>query len=154
MIKIVKKIYKDSLAIFFFLIMSFVLSAVTINVYAFDDGYTVLVRKLKNINTFEADFTQEVSNCKKETINTIKGKLYISKPNQFYWESNSGFEATLISDGKYLWSYDADLEQAIRKPLKKALASSVFNFLLGDAEKLRDNFELVDVFMYHRQERM
>lgn len=90
----------------------------------------------------EAKYLQRRIGAHVEILSENTGSLSFSKPNMFYWESDSGFEPIIISDGLFLWTYDMDLEQATKKPLLSAIKGSVIEFLLIDNSSLQDKYKV------------
>jgi outer membrane lipoprotein carrier protein len=61
----------------------------------------------------------------------------VVRPGRFRWESApagaSGAAQLLVADGRNLWFYDRDLEQATVKPLQQAMPQSPAMLLAGGA---------------------
>ena len=64
---------------------------------------------LGNISSFTAGFSQVSA----DTDMVVSGQLWLKKPGQFRILTQSLGEQWLISDGRSLWNYDADLEQVV-----------------------------------------
>jgi outer membrane lipoprotein carrier protein len=97
------------------------------------DGY------LTSLKTLRADFSQTVNDGRGESVQQAQGKLVIVRPGKFRWEltpqnagSVTGTPQLMISDGKNLWFYDADLEQVSVKPAAAALTATPASLLSGD----------------------
>jgi outer membrane lipoprotein carrier protein len=90
-----------------------------------------LQRHYKDTNTFSAKFNQEVTTVgahKRERAGTVSFR----KPGRMRWDFTSPEQQTIVSDGETLFSYDPDLNQVVKTPLKDALkSSSATSFLLG-----------------------
>lgn len=106
----------------------------------------VLIKNLKSLSSIEANFIQTFSNSHGDKLNKISGKIYALRPNHFYFESENSFEPVLIADGKDFWIYDADLEQAVKKPIHVALKDSPLAVLLGDSNKVFEKYDLKDTY--------
>lgn len=108
---------------------------------------TALDDYLAGLNTWSADFTQTVvdTSGKRVRDGDETGRLLIVRPGKFRWESapKETPEAVrlMIADGRNLWFYDVDLEQASVEPLEEALPQSPALLLAGGAG-LREAFEV------------
>jgi outer membrane lipoprotein carrier protein len=106
---------------------------------------TPLDRYLDGLKTWSADFTQDVSDASGRKVGQGRGRLVIVRPGRFRWESTpAGADPgaqMLIADGRNLWFYDRDLEQATVKPVSQALSQSPAMLLAGGNE-LRASFNL------------
>lgn len=96
------------------------------------DGY------LDGLSTWSASFTQTALDANGKPGAGARGKLLIVRPGKFRWESApdgapDGVQL-LIADGRNLWFYDRDLDQATVKPLTEALSQSPAMLLAGGAE--------------------
>jgi outer membrane lipoprotein carrier protein len=104
---------------------------------------TALDAYLTSLKTLRAEFSQTVNDGRGEPVQQAQGKLVIVRPGKFRWEltpqntgNGSGSVADtpqlMISDGKNLWFYDADLEQVSVKPAAAALTATPASLLSGD----------------------
>ncbi len=105
------------------------------------DGY------LAGLSTWSANFTQSVVDAKGKSASSGHGKLVIVRPGKLRWESSpdgkSDTAQLLVADGKNLWFFDKDLDQATVKPLAQASPQSPAMLLAGGAE-LRGAFNIED----------
>ena len=71
-------------------------------------------------------------------VGTGRGRLTIVRPGRFRWESAPEGAADavqlLIADGRNLWFFDRDLDQATVKPQQDALPQSPAMLLAGGAD--------------------
>lgn len=108
---------------------------------------TALDDYLAGLSTWSAQFTQTVTDGsgKRVADGDETGRLIIVRPGKFRWESapRDTPEAAqlMVADGRNLWFYDADLEQATVKPLDEALSQSPAMLLAGSVA-LREAFEV------------
>jgi outer membrane lipoprotein carrier protein len=104
----------------------------------------VLTRFLEEVQTFSADFEQEIWTDDLELLEEVAtGTVQLRRPNRFLWKYVSPYEQIIVADGSVLWMYDADIRQATRSMLDEATEASPAMLLSGDAEIL-DSFRLVD----------
>jgi outer membrane lipoprotein carrier protein len=83
------------------------------------------------LQSIEADFVQTVVDAAGETVQDSKGRVWIERPGRFRWDYRTPYRQLIVSDGKQLWTYDPDLEQATVKPLDAALSSTPAMLLSG-----------------------
>ena len=106
---------------------------------------TLLDRYLDGLTTWSAQFRQAVVDSRGRQLEDGEGRLVIVRPGKFRWESApAGSEPgtqLLIADGRNLWFYDRDLEQATVRPMADSLSQSPAMLLAG-AANLRAGFEL------------
>jgi outer membrane lipoprotein carrier protein len=98
---------------------------------------TALDRYLDGLTTWSAVFQQEVHDARGRKVGEGSGRFVVVRPGRFRWESappGAGPAAQLlVADGRNLWFYDRDLEQATVKPLASSLPQSPAMLLAGGA---------------------
>jgi outer membrane lipoprotein carrier protein len=98
---------------------------------------TALDRYLEGMTTWSAQFQQTVSDARGRRVGEGSGRFLVVRPGRFRWESTpagaSGAAQLLVADGRNLWFYDRDLEQATVRPLQQALPQSPAMLLAGGA---------------------
>jgi outer membrane lipoprotein carrier protein len=115
-------------------------------------GFTIAAEKtsvldayLQGMTTWSARFSQTVVDARGKSAGAGRGRLIILRPGKFRWESapegTSDAVQWLIADGRNLWFYDRDLQQATVKPLQQTLPQSPAMLLAGGAD-LRRAFRL------------
>lgn len=101
-------------------------------------GATALDRFLDGLTTWKAGFTQTVTDGRGRKIGEGRGRMVISRPGRFRWELSpkGGPEAgqVLVADGRNLWFFDRDLEQATVKPMTEGLSQSPAMLLSGTGD--------------------
>lgn len=83
------------------------------------------------LESIQADFTQTVVDSAGEQVQDSKGQVWIQRPGRFRWDYRTPYHQLIVSDGKQLWTYDEDLEQATVKDLDAALGSTPAMLLSG-----------------------
>jgi len=101
-----------------------------------------LVQALQKITTFKANFAQNIRGSEGEKLSNTNGQVVISRPGKFYWKSQKPDQMLVVADGKFVWTYDLDLEQVTKQDLKQALHNSPATLLAGDVSKLQENFDI------------
>ncbi|MFQ5642358.1 MAG: outer membrane lipoprotein chaperone LolA [Thiogranum sp.] len=86
---------------------------------------------LADLQTFQADFEQSVVDSNGEQVQHSRGKVWIQKPGRFRWDYQTPYRQLIVADGKRLWTWDEDLEQATVKPVDDALSSTPAMLLSG-----------------------
>lgn len=109
---------------------------------------------LNGIDNVTADFVQHTHDGNHSLLQTQKGRMSLTRPNKFKWESHAPYEQVLVSNGETLWQYDPDLEQVTIQKLDNRLSSTPVLLLSGNSkhvskeydvysEKLQDEFHFV-----------
>lgn len=102
-------------------------------------AYRAFVATQKSI---AGDFVQ--SSAGKNKVQT--GQFALAKPASFRWATQKPFEQLLMSDGKTLTQWDADLNQATVRSAGDLLSNTPAALLLGD-RSVEQQFGLVDAGM-------
>ncbi len=97
-----------------------------------------LDRFLDGLHSFQASFSQTVTDAHGRTVEQSTGMLLVLRPGKFRWEvhpsGESGAGQLVVDDGRNLWFYDHDLEQVTVKPAGAALSATPAMLLSqGDA---------------------
>lgn len=108
-------------------------------------GTAALDRFLDEVDTFTAEFEQELTSSDGQSLDTAAGTLSLKRPNRFLWRYETPIEQLVIADGERLWMYDVELEQATVTPLDSANPSSPAMLLSGEQD-VRDGFDVVEDF--------
>ena len=104
-----------------------------------------LDRFLVGLTSWRAPFTQEVIDSAGKSVEQGGGTLLVRRPGRFRWEytpQDAGAQL-LIADGKNLWFYDQELQQATVKPAGSALTATPVVLLSGTDAEMRAAFEIV-----------
>ena len=101
-----------------------------------------LASLLSSFQGMTAQFKQVVAGNKKIPGQTSTGKMALQRPGKFRWDVQQPNPQLLIADGRYLWIYDVDLEQATRQKLDTSNTSSPASLLSGSVSSLRDRFDV------------
>ena len=84
-----------------------------------------------NLDSFQANFSQSVIDSSGELIQDATGQVWIKRPGRFRWDYQSPYSQLIVADGKRLWTYDADLEQATVTTIDETLSSTPAMLLSG-----------------------
>src|SRR5580692_3049074 len=88
---------------------------------------------LDGVSTWSADFTQTIDDGHGKVVRSAAGKLYLQKPGKFRWDYSQPSEQVILADGKQIWLYDKDLQQANVRDMDVSLASTPAVLLSGGA---------------------
>ena len=109
-------------------------------------GATPLDSYLNDLKTLRASFTEVLVDSHGKEADRSAGTLVVMRPGKLRWDVHP--EATpqtgdqlLVVDGKNVWSYDRDLQQASVKPVDAALSATPAMLLSGTVD-VRKNFTL------------
>ena len=96
-----------------------------------------------NVQTISADFSQEVLDPQKNSIQKSSGTMLLSRPGRFKWDYTKPYKQLIVGNGKKVWLYDIDLEQVTVKPVDAVLGNAPALLLSGNTP-LEDNFDMLD----------
>lgn len=100
---------------------------------------------LDGVETLTADFKQQIRAADEHVLETASGSVALSRPNRFRWLYEKPHAQQIVADGKDLWVYDVELDQATRTPLDETSPSSPAMLLSGD-KAVRRRFDVVESF--------
>lgn len=100
----------------------------------------ILQKKLASLTAYEADFVQATKDSLGKVLQSIKGSMQVQKPGKLRWETDGEYGQLVISDGKSVWVYDADLEQVTIKTMDNRLSETPALLLGGDASAISQDF--------------
>jgi outer membrane lipoprotein carrier protein len=86
---------------------------------------------LSGLATWSADFTQTIDDGHGQVLRSAAGKLYLQKPGKFRWDYSQPSEQLILADGKQIWFYDKDLQQANVRSMDASLANTPAVLLSG-----------------------
>ena len=77
------------------------------------DDLTSFTQGLKGL---DGQFTQQVFDANGKRKESSSGRVAMSAPRLFRWEYVKPYAQLIVADGKTVWVYDPDLQQATRRP--------------------------------------
>ncbi len=114
-------------------------------VYSDDTGMPdarLLTEYLSATDNITSNFVQHTHDGNQSLLQTQKGRLSLSRPNKFKWESEAPYEQALVSNGETLWQYDPDLEQVTVQKLDNRLSSTPVLLLSGNSEYVSKEYDV------------
>ena len=106
-----------------------------------DEAQARLQQALKSLDSLQAEFRQTVLDEDKQVVSQSSGTVAIQRPGRFRWAYTEPYEQQIIADGKELWVYDVDLDQATVKPIESSLSSAPIMVLMKK-QRVTDEFEV------------
>lgn len=97
---------------------------------------------LGGVNNLTANFVQHTHDGNQSLLQTQKGRLSLTRPNKFKWESDAPYEQILVSNGQTLWQYDPDLEQVTVQKLDNRLSSTPVLLLSGNSKYVSKEYDV------------
>jgi outer membrane lipoprotein carrier protein len=98
---------------------------------AFASPTTEVEKYLGGLASWSADFTQTIDDGHGKVMRSAAGKLYLQKPGKFRWDYSQPSEQLILADGKQIWFYDKDLQQANVRDMSASLANTPAVLLSG-----------------------
>jgi outer membrane lipoprotein carrier protein len=92
---------------------------------------TEVEKYLNGLATWSADFKQTIDDGHGKIVRSAAGKLYLQKPGKFRWDYSEPSEQLILADGKQIWFYDKDLQQANVRSMDASLANTPAVLLSG-----------------------
>lgn len=113
-----------------------------------DSAEAALARFLDGVQTLQAGFTQVQTDEQGEKLSSSAGTMALSRPGKFRWEYQTPNPQLIVTDGRQLWLYDADLKQVSLRPAEEALQGTPAA-LLSQRKTLTETFNAVDAGVDH-----
>ncbi len=96
---------------------------------------------LSGLASWSADFQQTIDDGHGKVVRSAAGKLYLQKPGKFRWDYVDPSAQLILADGKQIWFYDKDLQQANVRDMDASLANTPA-VLLSGAGSLSSQFDV------------
>ena len=92
---------------------------------------TEVEKYLSGLASWSADFKQTIDDGHGKVVRSAAGKLSLQKPGKFRWDYSEPSEQLILADGKQIWFYDKDLQQANVRDMDASLANTPAVLLSG-----------------------
>ena len=99
-----------------------------------------LLALLSNFHSMTAEFQQTVYNEQQQPLQQNQGKMALLRPGKFRWEVTTPNSQLMLTDGKQVWIYDTDLNQATHQLINMADSVSPAALLSNEASQLPQRF--------------
>lgn len=118
-------------------------AALLIPATALADGAQRLSSMLGALESYSADFEQQILDGSGQRLQQAHGHMWLSRPNRFRWEIDAPYEQIVVSDGDLVTLYDPDLQQATVQPLDQRVTHTPAMLLLSaSADDLSENYKV------------
>lgn len=135
-----KKLLVNSLLTLFLSVIALQVSADSPNEE--NKNFSHLSHLLSAFNQFEADFIQKTYDKDKVEVQSLTGIIKLQKPDHFYWKSNDPYAQLLVTNGKSIWHYDADLEQVVIQDYANQAAQAPILVVAENPIRLRESYKI------------
>lgn len=95
------------------------------------DAVDALREFARDVKSGKANFTQTVTSPDGKRKKVSSGSFEFERPNRFRFAYAKPFEQAIVADGRKVWIYDADLNQASSRKLADALGATPAALLAG-----------------------
>ena len=102
-----------------------------------------LNRFTQGLKGLDGRFSQEVFDTNGRRKETSSGRVALSAPRLFRWEYAKPYPQLIVADGRDVWVYEPDLEQATRRPQGAEEQNSPLA-ALTDPSRLERDFAVTD----------
>jgi outer membrane lipoprotein carrier protein len=92
---------------------------------------TEVEKYLNGLASWSADFKQTIDDGHGKVVRSAAGKLSLQKPGKFRWDYSEPSEQVILANGKEIWFYDKDLQQANVRDMDASLANTPAVLLSG-----------------------
>ena len=100
-----------------------------------------LERFYADTHTLAGRFTQTVRDANGTVTEESHGTFAIERPGRFRWDYEAPYAQTIVADGRELWVYEPDLDQATVRPIDEQTADAP-GLLLSGASFPRELFDV------------
>ena len=125
--------------LFYILLLATILVNITINAATANQQ---LEKLLDGFHTMQANFTQTLLGNSALAKQKSSGTMALERPGKFRWDVQKPDRQLILADGKFLWIYDVDLEQATQQRLNQTQANSPAMLLSGSIGLLKVQFNV------------
>ncbi|MDI5922892.1 outer membrane lipoprotein chaperone LolA [Halomonas sp. LR5S13] len=106
------------------------------------EGAERLADILEPLDTYVADFEQQILDGSGQRLQEARGRMWLSRPGKFRWEVDAPYEQLVISAGEEVTLYDPDLEQATVQALDQRVTHTPALLLSGSADELTGSYDV------------
>lgn len=112
---------------------------------ALEGAHERLANYLGATRTLSAGFRSILLDEQRAILAESSGRVALKRPGRFRWEYTSPSPSLLVADGKLLWSFDPELEQAVVRRIDEMDGANPTRLLGGEADLDRD-FNIVGAY--------
>jgi len=104
------------------------------------DASSILNSYLDNIESYDANFQQQIVSSSRRLMDTVSGRFVLKRPGRFRWQTMTPYEQLIIADGKTVWTIDNDLEQVSVSDYDSNIANSPMMLLSQKNKDIKEFF--------------
>lgn len=97
---------------------------------------------LDSFQGLTARFQQTTYGTQHRVLQQASGEMAISRPDKFRWNTLMPNKQLIIMDGKSIWVYDVDLEQASVRPITKNQGQTPAMLLSGSTQQIQKYYRI------------
>ena len=97
-----------------------------------------LQTKYRSIKSMTATFTQTYTYAVYQRTQTSTGKVFLKSPGRMRWDYKTPSSKVFVADGKNLWVYEPEKNQAYQRSLKDSEIPIAIRFLMGEGNLLKE----------------
>ena len=114
------------------------------------DQVVARMQQFYNTTTdYQADFFQTYFNRLFNNYQRSHGKVYFKKPGRMRWEYAAPERKLFVSDGRTMWAYEPEANQAFQQSLQDSQLPTALSFLTGQGNLATEfNFRLIPARQY------
>jgi outer membrane lipoprotein carrier protein len=113
------------------LVLLGMLAAMAASPAARADAVQTLRDFVRDVKSGQAGFTQTVTAADGARRRDSSGRFEFQRPDRFRFAYEKPFEQLIVADGRKVWIWDADLNQASSRPYAQALGATPAALLAG-----------------------
>lgn len=106
------------------------------------EGAERLADILQPLQTYVADFEQQILDGSGQRLQQASGRMWLSRPGKFRWEVDAPYSQLVVSAGEEVTLYDPDLEQATVQALDQRVTHTPALLLSGSADELTGSYDV------------
>lgn len=95
------------------------------------EGERLLDKFLTDTKTMQATFVQTLRTNDGEVLQQSSGQFYLHRPGRFRWNYTLPYPQEIVSDGKFVWIYDIDLQQVTVQKKSTSLSNTPMALMEG-----------------------
>jgi outer membrane lipoprotein carrier protein len=107
-----------------------------------DDARQALDNLLADVSTLAADVEQLIVESDGGVLEESQIRMYLKKPDGFYWETLSPFPELVVTNGQLLWNYQPDLEQVVIEDWNAQESELAAQLLSGNTASLAEEYRI------------
>lgn len=95
---------------------------------------------LMGVETLSADVLQLIVESDGGVLEESDIRMYLMRPDGFYWETLNPFPELVVTDGETLWNYQPDLEQLVVEDWDSSQSELAAQLLSGETAQLKSDY--------------